>query len=416
MRQVLSFVAVVWVGGVAAVAAPGSSFTYQGRLQFGGVPANGSFGLGFTLYDALSGGTKISATQAVAGVQVTNGLFSVVLNAGGEMGANVFDGGPRFIEITVNGTTLSPRQPVTPTPYATRAGSAEPFQVVGQSAYIASGVATIPPNSNCCTVHGSPGCTNIPCMTAVCTLDSYCCNVAWDQACVAQAQNLCGNCGAVSGTDRFLGFGVLGDLIGGAENTDAVGFERVNLNNDVTELRLLLGDNPGGGGAVVDYFTIGTNPAGAWNARFVFISDGNCQKPGGGTWAALSDARAKHDLAPMCGTLDKLLQLHGYSFEYNEDVITSGEGLPGRQIGLIAQEVERVFPDWVSQDRDGRKVVTERATTALMVESLRELREEKDQQIRQLKDQVASQQETIEKLMQRLERLESVRSSASAKP
>jgi hypothetical protein len=49
----------------------------------------------------------------------------------------------------------------------------------------------------------------------------------------------------------------------------------------------------------------------------------------------------------------------------------------------MADEVEQVFPDWVSRDKDGMRMVTERSTTALMVEALRDLRAEKDEQIRQ---------------------------------
>ncbi len=55
------------------------------------------------------------------------------------------------------------------------------------------------------------------------------------------------------------------------------------------------------------------------------------------------------------------------------------------QVGLVAQEVEAVFPDWVSTGPDGMKQVTERSTTALMVEALRDLRTEKDAEIDALK-------------------------------
>lgn len=115
--------------------------------------------------------------------------------------------------------------------------------------------------------------------------------------------------------------------------------------------------------------------------------NGNASKPGGGSWAVYSDPRLKHDIRPMSGTLDTLLSLHGYSFEYNADAVASGKGLPGRQVGLMADEVERVFPEWVSRDDEGYRAVTERATTALMVEALRDMRAEKDAQIESLRRQ-----------------------------
>jgi hypothetical protein len=74
-----------------------------------------------------------------------------------------------------------------------------------------------------------------------------------------------------------------------------------------------------------------------------------------------------------------------HQFEYTSESLEQGRGLPGRQRGLIAQEVERVFPDWVGRDEAGRLYVTERATTALMVEALRDLRAEKDAQIEKLR-------------------------------
>lgn len=41
--------------------------------------------------------------------------------------------------------------------------------------------------SDCCSAHGTPGCTNETCEQTICTLDPYCCNVAWDATCVTEA-------------------------------------------------------------------------------------------------------------------------------------------------------------------------------------------------------------------------------------
>ena len=66
---------------------------------------------------------------------------------------------------------------------------------------------------------------------------------------------------------------------------------------------------------------------------------------------------------------------------------------------MIAQEVEKVFPDWVHQRDDGYKAVTFRGFEALTVEALRELRSEKDQQIETLEaenDELRERLETLE--------------------
>ena len=44
-------------------------------------------------------------------------------------------------------------------------------------------------------------------------------------------------------------------------------------------------------------------------------------------------------------------------------------------MGLLAQEVSKVFPDWVETGPDGYKRVTVRGLEALMVEALRELQQ-----------------------------------------
>ncbi len=113
-----------------------TSFTYQGRLQDGGTPANGSYDLQFGLRDSNGGGTQIGSTQTVPTVTVSAGIFSVQL----DFGANAFPGANRFLEISarLNGvasfTTLSPRQQITSTPYAIRslnASSADAVTVNG---------------------------------------------------------------------------------------------------------------------------------------------------------------------------------------------------------------------------------------------------------------------------------------------
>ena len=105
-----------------------TAFTYQGRLTDTGGPASGTYDLQFTLYDADMGGSPVAGSVTNSPVAVANGLFTTTLH----FGAGVFDGGDRWLEIGVrtNGsvddfTVLSPRQPVTPTPYAFYAPSAE---------------------------------------------------------------------------------------------------------------------------------------------------------------------------------------------------------------------------------------------------------------------------------------------------
>jgi hypothetical protein len=103
----------------------GTSFTYQGQLNNGGSPANGSYRLIFTLFNTNTGGSVLAGPITNSAVTVSDGLFTTTLNFGG----SVFNGDPAWLEIAVstngnsNFITLSPLQLLTPTPYAIAAGN-----------------------------------------------------------------------------------------------------------------------------------------------------------------------------------------------------------------------------------------------------------------------------------------------------
>ena len=46
---------------------------------------------------------------------------------------------------------------------------------------------------SCCIEHGDPGCSDVLCCSAVCEGDPFCCDSNWDDLCVADATNLCGD-------------------------------------------------------------------------------------------------------------------------------------------------------------------------------------------------------------------------------
>jgi hypothetical protein len=109
----------------AASAAPlGTAFTYQGRLTDNGASATGAYDLQFLLFDALAAGNQQGLTLQRSGVGVANGLFTVTL----DFGQNIFTGSAAWLEVRVspanlgNYTALTPRQAVTPAPYALWAG------------------------------------------------------------------------------------------------------------------------------------------------------------------------------------------------------------------------------------------------------------------------------------------------------
>ena len=121
------------------LSAQGTAFTYQGQLYDTGTPANGSYDLQFTLYNAPAGGYVISGAVTNLAVGVTNGLFTTTLDFG-----SAFYGNPTWLAIGVstnganNYVSLTPLQSLTPAPsalYATSAGSTTSASYANQAYY-----------------------------------------------------------------------------------------------------------------------------------------------------------------------------------------------------------------------------------------------------------------------------------------
>jgi hypothetical protein len=108
----------------------------------------------------------------------------------------------------------------------------------------------------------------------------------------------------------------------------------------------------------------------------VYCQTGSC----GGTsgWANTSDRRLKTDIKPIEGALDKLAKLKGVYFHWKDSKRDSKEG---QKIGLIAQDVEAVFPEAVKTDKDdkehqlsgGTKMVTYADLVGPIVQAVNEL-------------------------------------------
>lgn len=125
----ICIVLIVLTIGIGNTYAQGTAFTYQGKLTEAGSPANGTFDLTFRLFDTLSGGAPIGSDLERPDVSVAGGIFTVLL----DFDASPFDSNAgNYLEISVRPgastgayITLSPRQPITSSPYATKAVHAD---------------------------------------------------------------------------------------------------------------------------------------------------------------------------------------------------------------------------------------------------------------------------------------------------
>ncbi|HEY3242950.1 MAG TPA: hypothetical protein VGM03_06310, partial [Phycisphaerae bacterium] len=103
-------------------AVPITAFTYQGQLKQSGVPLNGTADFRFRLYDASQMGVQIGPQVDQSNLSMSNGMVALPL----DFGAGAYtSSNPRWLEIDLRSpagsgafTTLVPRQPLTPTPFA----------------------------------------------------------------------------------------------------------------------------------------------------------------------------------------------------------------------------------------------------------------------------------------------------------
>ncbi len=115
---------------------------------------------------------------------------------------------------------------------------------------------------------------------------------------------------------------------------------------------------------------------------------------GGQLWDDLSDGRLKQNIQPIGGALEKMLQLRGVTFEW-KDPAKMGDR-PGQHMGMIAQEVEKVFPEWVKQDPEGMKWLSMEGLLPVMIESIKYLHQENVRQ-RALIGKLEKRIETLER-------------------
>ena len=90
-----------------------------------------------------------------------------------------------------------------------------------------------------------------------------------------------------------------------------------------------------------------------------------------------SDARWKTNVTTLENALEKVINLRGVRYEWTD----SSKGI-GDQLGLIAQEVETVFPEVVSTDNQGYKSVAYSKLVAPLIEAVKQLQKE-NQELKQ---------------------------------
>ena len=92
-----------------------------------------------------------------------------------------------------------------------------------------------------------------------------------------------------------------------------------------------------------------------------------------GTLVSPSDVRWKEDVRPLSSALDTVSRLSGVSYNWKREEFPLQNFPVGRQLGLLAQEVEEVVPELVFTDPEGMKGVYYSSLAPLLIEAVKEL-------------------------------------------
>jgi hypothetical protein len=84
---------------------------------------------------------------------------------------------------------------------------------------------------------------------------------------------------------------------------------------------------------------------------------------------AVSDRNLKQNIVPIENALDKVCKMEGVHYEF-----ISNPGV--KKLGLIAQDVEKIIPEVVSENNEGTKGIDYAPIVGILIESIKELKEE----------------------------------------
>jgi len=133
-----------------------------------------------------------------------------------------------------------------------------------------------------------------------------------------------------------------------------------------------------------------------------------CVKDADGTIIAgtcSSDARLKRDITPFQNLLDQLVRLQPVHFYWKTTEHPDKAFGESRSFGLIAQDVERVLPELVTEDDQGFKAVRYNKLPLLLLQAVKELKTANDvlsHENKELKQRLADQEARLRRLEARL--------------
>ena len=437
---------------LASPAMHAASFTYQGRLNDGGQPANGHYDLQIGLYGDEHSKIPLSPPVTLFGIDVHDGSFSTPL----DFGSNAQNGGWIGVSVRPAGfgdfSALSGRSRVAPegtcdsswllSGNTAAVGSPSYLGFTNEAdllfetnGHIAGMFHPIPNNGGTSFTAGTGHASADRAVSlnygyaeaAYSVAAGYSGVVAeghsgsfvfgddtpGDFTTTAPQQFLVRAGGGVGFNTNALHFGtddvIIGARQGSGADADAdLAFTTVSGKYG----RIFLGDGSG----VLNIYGINgvhiSNPVGidgALDAKSLSI-EGNASKSTAGGWKANSDGRIKQDIAPIANALDMLAKLRPVTFRYTDAYRTDHAGIDDqRYYNVIAQEFAEVFPDAVKGSGEYLEGAPKTPENEILQVDTYPAQIVTMAAVQELAQKNAALQAKVERLMSRVAKLESAR-------
>jgi len=306
--------------------------SYQGKLLNNNVEVDGQTDFIFTI-----GGWSETHNN----VDVTNGLYSVTLGDQIPIPSSTFNSPSVTLVINVEGNNLSPTTEILSVPFAYKAETAESAAPTGTAGGDLSGT------------YPNPVVSGLQNRTVLATAPNTDNVLKWNGAQWAPGLDdglVLPYSAIYPGTTAIFG------LIN-SNNSDCVDFGISNASNSGNSVYAwTVGD-----GAAIYGFTSGAGYAG-------YFSGDLCAT---GTIGACSDVRYKKNIKPLDNVLSSVLKLEGVSYLWRRDKFPEKNFNDKRQIGIIAQDIEKIYPELVRTDTEGYKTVDYTKLTPILLEAIK---------------------------------------------
>ncbi len=141
--------------------------------------------------------------------------------------------------------------------------------------------------------------------------------------------------------------------------------------------------------------------------------NGTADKPGGGSWGTYSDIRLKTLNGSFGGGLNQVMQLHPIRYRYKPD---NALGIRDSEehIGVVAQEVQKVIPDAVTENGKGYLLVNNDPILWSMVNAIQEQQKEIAEQQKLIREQSRAMKSLVAQVRETRKALRQVKAQAAA--